>query len=114
MGILDDAVGGLISQQGGIGGIAKLFQNSGLGDVFSSWISTGKNLPISGEQIQQVLGSKQLRDLAGKTGLSTDDLSSKLAEYLPQVIDKLTPNGKIPEGDILSKGLDLLKGKLFG
>jgi len=86
-------------------------KDGGLAHVVNSWISRGQNLPISAEQIQSVLGSEQIKSLAGKLGLSTDQVSSQLAGLLPQVIDKLTPNGTLPQGDLLSKGMELLKGK---
>jgi uncharacterized protein YidB (DUF937 family) len=70
-----------------------------------SWVSTGKNLPISADQIQQALGSGQLGAIAEKLGMSQGDASAKLAELLPDVVDKLTPNGQIPDagglGDLL-------------
>lgn len=108
-----EGITGLLKQQGGVEGLVKTFTDKGLGGVVSSWVSTGKNLPISADQIQQVLGSVQLRGLADKTGISTDDISKRLAEYLPQVVDKLTPDGSVPTGDMLNQGINLLKGKLF-
>jgi len=81
-------------------------------DLISSWISTGENLPINADQIREVLGNETISNLAAKAGISTDDLSAKLSEYLPGVIDKLTPDGSLPEGGLLEKGLDFLKGKL--
>jgi len=98
-------------QTGGLSGLVQSFKDAGLAHVVNSWISTGKNLPISAEQIQSVLGSEQIKSLAGKLGVSTDQVSGQLAGILPQVIDKLTPNGTLPQGDLLSKGMELLKGK---
>ena len=97
---------------GGLPGLVQSMKNGGLAQVVNSWISTGQNLPISADQIQSVLGSEQIKSLAGKLGLSTGQVSSQLAGLLPQVIDKLTPNGTLPQGDALAKGLELLKGKL--
>lgn len=102
-------------QIGGISGLVQHFQNGGLSEIVNSWVSTGQNLPVSAEQIQSVLGGEQLQNIAGQLGVSTGQASSQLAEYLPQLIDKLTPNGTVPEGgDLMTQGLDLLKGKLFG
>jgi len=98
-------------QTGGLPGLVQSMKDGGLAHVVNSWISRGQNLPISAEQIQSVLGSEQIKSLAGKLGLSTDQVSSQLAGLLPQVIDKLTPNGTLPQGDLLSKGMELLKGK---
>lgn len=102
-------------QTGGLAGLVQSFQKGGLAEVANSWVSTGQNLPISAEQIQSVLGSEQVSQIASKLGISTDQASGQIAEFLPQIVDKLTPNGTIPEsGDLLSQGLELLKGKLFG
>lgn len=96
-------------ETGGIQGLVSTFKEKGLEDSVASWIGTGQNLPISGEQIQAVLGSEQLQTIAQKLGLSSTEASSGLASLLPQVIDKLTPDGQLPEGGILEQGLALLK-----
>ena len=102
-------------QTGGLSGLVQSFQNGGLGEIAKSWVSTGQNLPISADQIQSVLGNGQLQSLASQAGLDTNQLAGQLAELLPQVVDRLTPNGTIPEGnDLMAQGMDLLKGKLFG
>ena len=88
----------LNSQPGGLSGLVQTFHEKGLGGVVSSWVSTGQNLPISAEQIKGVLGSQQVQQFATKVGVSPDVASSKLAELLPVVVDRLTPDGKIPEG----------------
>lgn len=108
MGLLDGILGGvagagvmsmvnhLIEQNGGVQGIVKQFEQKGFGPTVASWVGTGPNAPISGEQVQHVLGSGAVADLAQKAGLSVPDLSAKLAELLPQAVDKLTPHGTIP------------------
>jgi uncharacterized protein YidB (DUF937 family) len=88
----------LSSQPGGLPGLVQAFHEKGLGSIVNSWVGTGQNLPISAEQIQGVLGSEQVKQLAAKVGISPDVAGSKLAEILPVVVDKLTPDGKIPEG----------------
>ena len=101
-------------QTGGLGGLVQSFQQGGLGELVNSWVSTGRNLPISAEQIQSVLGNSTLQDLATKLGMSNEQISGGLASILPQVVDQLTPNGEVPQGgDLLAQGLDMLKGKLF-
>jgi uncharacterized protein YidB (DUF937 family) len=97
-------------QEGGLAGLVNKFKASGLGDIVNSWVSTGKNLPITPEQIRHGLGSDMVTKLAGQAGVSTDEIASHLSQLLPQVVDKLTPEGKIPQGDLVSKGMDLLKG----
>jgi uncharacterized protein YidB (DUF937 family) len=112
-----DAVMQLInSQPGGLGGLVQSFQQGGLGEIVNSWVSTGQNLPVSPEQLQSVLGGAQLQDIAAQLGMSPEQATGGLADLLPQMVDKLTPNGQLPEGgDLLAQGLDMLKkGGLFG
>ncbi len=99
-------------ETGGLGGLVQSFQEKGLGGVISSWVGTGENLPVSAEQIQQVLGSDTLQNLAAKSGIAPEELSGKLAEFLPGIIDKMTPDGTVPEGGLLEKGLEFLKGRI--
>ncbi|MGL6070938.1 YidB family protein [Craterilacuibacter sp.] len=109
------AMGALLEQNGGLGGLVEKFQQGGLGDVVSSWISTGDNQAIAASQIEQVLGNEQIAALAGKIGLDTSQVAQSLATALPQLVDTLTPNGELPAGnsDLLAQGSSLLKG-LFG
>jgi uncharacterized protein YidB (DUF937 family) len=100
-------------QSGGLNGFISQFNAKGLGDKVSSWVGTGANLPVSPDEIQNVLGSDQINKIASKLGMDTNAVTSQLSNLLPQVVDKLTPEGKVPEGNILSKGMDLLGG-LFG
>jgi uncharacterized protein YidB (DUF937 family) len=99
-------------QTGGLAGLVQTFQKGGLAHIVNSWVSTGQNLPISPDQIKSVLGGEQIQSIASKLGISSDQVSGQLAGLLPQVVDRLTPNGTLPESkDLMSKGLDLLKGK---
>jgi uncharacterized protein YidB (DUF937 family) len=108
--LLNEVMGMLNNQQsGGLSGLVQQFSGKGLGDIVKSWVGTGQNLPITPQQIQQALGSDTVKQLAAKAGLSNDQVTSHLSELLPQVIDKLTPNGQMPSGDIMSKGMDILK-----
>lgn len=84
-------------ESGGMAGLVQSFQEKGFGGIISSWIGTGENLPISADQIQQVMGSDVVQNLAAKFGISTEELSGKLAEFLPGAIDKMTPNGTLPD-----------------
>ncbi len=101
------------NESGGISGLATQFAAKGLGHIVSSWIGTGPNLPISPEQLQSVFGSEQVRTIAAKAGISPEAAQTGLAQVLPQLVDKMTPNGEVPQGDLMSKGMELLKGKLF-
>lgn len=107
---------GLVNNQqsGGLAGLISQLSQGGLRNAVSSWVGTGENQPVSGDAIQQALGSSKIQELAAQAGISPDTLSSGLAQILPGVIDKLTPNGEVPSGDLLEQGLTLLKGKLFG
>lgn len=96
---------------GGLAGLVQAFQANGLGDVVSSWIGTGQNQSISASQIQSVLGSDAVKQLAAKMGLSPDAVSAKLAEVLPDAIDELTPDGKLPEGGVLAAALTAFRAK---
>lgn len=107
------AVMALIERSGGVPALLQQLQQSGLGDQVASWIGTGANHAISGEQLSAALGSGQLADVAQQSGVDPSQLSGGLAALLPQVIDQLSPNGQLPEGDMLGQGLNLLKGKLF-
>jgi uncharacterized protein YidB (DUF937 family) len=105
---------GLINnpQTGGLQGLIAAFQEKGLGDLVSSWVGTGQNLPISPEQLQSVLGSGQIGQIAQQLGLSSQDVSGQLSALLPQVIDGITPNGQVPEGDAMQNALGMLSGLL--
>jgi uncharacterized protein YidB (DUF937 family) len=103
----------LLGGQGGLQNLISQFDAKGLGDVIGSWVGTGQNKSISPDQLKNVLGSDVLGGIASKLGLNMNDLSSQLSNLLPGVVDKLTPEGKVPEGDIMSQASDLLGG-LFG
>lgn len=99
LGNLTQMLGG---SQGGISNLLGAFQQHGLGDIVQSWIGTGANLPISAEQIQQVLGNGALQQLAEGTGLGSTEIAGQLSSLLPNLVDKLTPEGSVP-----SEGFDL-------
>lgn len=97
---------------GGISGLVQSFHQNGLGGVVSSWIGTGQNQPISGEQLESVLGSQQVANLAAKAGISPDQAKAALSQILPQVMDKLSPNGQLPQGGMLEAAMGMLKSKM--
>jgi len=109
---------GLMQQNGGLAGLVEMFNKSGLSQQAASWVGTGDNLPVSADQISNVLGSGPLADLASKFGIDPQQLSGSLAQYLPDVVNQLTPNGRLPDNatdtDALGQGLNALAGKLFG
>ncbi len=106
-------LGGLLAQSGGLQGLASKFAQSGQGTAFQSWVGMGENQPISNNQIQNVLGSGQVNALAAKMGIDPAQASSFLAEYLPKIVDKLTPAGKIDPSADHQQGLAALLPSLL-
>ncbi|WP_447122167.1 YidB family protein [Glaciimonas sp. GG7] len=96
---------------GGLSGLLSQFQNTGLGDLVKSWIGNDQNQTVSADQVQQALGGGQLEQLAQASGLSKEETAGHLSEILPELINKLTPNGQIPE---MSGGLGAVAGMLSG
>ena len=92
------------SEVGGLGGLAAKFQQAGLGDVLSSWIGSGQNQPISGDQLSEVLGSDALAGIAAQLGLQPQEAAGQLAQVLPGVVDQLTPQGQAPEAGLGDSG----------
>lgn len=108
-----DAVTSMLTDPstGGLQGLVRSFEQGGMGGVIASWIGTGQNMPISADQLQSVLGSEQVQAIASQLGLNTQEVAGHLAQLLPQMIDKLTPNGTIPDD---GGGLGAALGGLFG
>jgi len=100
----------VIQQNGGLPGIISKFQHGGLADQVGSWVGTGTNQPITGGQLQEVLGSGSIGQIAQQLGLSHADASSGLAQVLPKIIDHLTPNGQLPadHADLVTQALSAL------
>ena len=103
----DASVGGT----GGLAGLVQAFQGKGMGDMMSSWISTGPNPPATADQMASVLGPDTLSQFATKAGVPHGDTGRLLASLLPAVIDQLTPQGRVPESNDLESALGgLLSG----
>jgi uncharacterized protein YidB (DUF937 family) len=90
------AGGGQAGLFGGLGGLLDRLSQSGLGATASSWVGQGQNAPIQPQQLQSALGQTTISDLARHAGISEQELLTHLAQALPGVVDKLTPNGRIP------------------
>src|SRR5947207_3046703 len=88
------AAGSVIS--GGLGDLLKQFQQNGQGETANSWVGRGENKPIAPGDLANALGADQINSLASQSGLSRDELLRGLSQYLPQVIDHLTPEGRLP------------------
>lgn len=100
----------LFKQNGGLEGVLSKFKQAGFSEQVASWVGQGSNLPISAEQIIQILGQDSIAAIAQKLSLSTADVSAKIAEYLPQAVDKMTPNGKVEgNGNLLAAMMGMLK-----
>ena len=97
---------------GGLGGLMDKFNQAGLGDLLQSWIATGPNPAISGEQLGQVLGVDTVDQIAAQWGVAPGEAAGQLAQALPGLIDRLTPEGHAPQGGFGSA--DALPGALTG
>lgn len=98
-------LGGLLAQSGGLQGLAGKFAQSGQGNAFQSWVGMGENQPVSSNQIQNAIGSEQVNAIATRMGVDPAVASTFLAEYLPKIVDKLTPAGKIDPAADHQQGL---------
>ena len=106
-------ISGLLAQSGGLQGLASKFMQSGQGNAFQSWVGMGENQPVSSGQIQNALGSEQLNAMASRMGVDPAMASNFLAEYLPKIVDKLTPAGKIDPTADHQQGLAALLPSLM-
>ena len=98
---------------GGLQGLAQRFQQGGFGDVLNSWVSTGQNQPIDPGDLSQVLGRDRVNQMSQQAGVPPQQGSSVLAMLLPQIIDRLTPQGQVPQQNQLAQaGATLLKNLL--
>jgi uncharacterized protein YidB (DUF937 family) len=102
-------INALLSSQGGIQGLLAKFQQSGLDDILQSWLGTGENKSISPTQVEDVFGKQELQQAAQQAGVKDEaEASDLLSQFLPQIVDKLSPNGAVDQSavnDLLSKGV---------
>ncbi len=114
--LINAAIGmlGNDGQQGGLGGLVAKFQQAGMGDAMNSWVGSGENHAVDGDQMTSALGQDTISDLASKLGMSQGDAAGQLSQILPGLINHLTPGGQAPEGG-LGSGTDLMGmlGKLL-
>ena len=83
--------------QGGLNAIVAKLEQSGFGEQVKSWIGTGQNLPITADQVRQVLGNDAVRQLAAKYNIPVDQIAEVLAHQLPLAVDHASPDGKLPK-----------------
>ena len=96
---------------GGLGGLVEQLTQGGLGDIVQSWIARGQNMPVSGSQLESALGGDVLGRLGGQLGMNGGQLGDVLSQALPGLIDRMTPDGQLPQGGV-GQGPDL--GALLG
>ena len=107
--ILAGGLGGLLgggaasgALTGGLGDLMKQLQQGGLGDAANSWVGSGPNKQVSPDDLSKALGADQLDQVASQSGMSRDELLQGLSQYLPQVVDHLTPQGRLPTDNELA------------
>lgn len=126
-GDLGSMLSSMLNEAGGLPGIVSKAQQAGLGNVVGSWVGTGQNAPIDPAQLTNLLGSDAIRGVASRFGVEANDMTPLIASVLPQLIDKLTPQGEVSadqhQGDALTGaingvlqggGMSSLLGGLFG
>jgi uncharacterized protein YidB (DUF937 family) len=122
MGILDqlkspifqEMMGLVKNQEGGLSGLVNKLKNNGLGEHVSSWVGTGENKKVEPKQLSNALGGNFIHNIAEKLGISHEEAEQKVADTMPEMVDKLTPNGNMEEGEsTLQKGWSSLKN-IFG
>ncbi|MFM2434459.1 MAG: hypothetical protein RL063_438 [Pseudomonadota bacterium] len=101
----------ILNQLGGLSGVLDKLNAQGLPEQVASWIGPGDNLAISAEQITALIGQAKIVAMAQKFAISPDELSSNIAENLPKLVDKLTPNGLVPKdgGNLLGALMSMMK-----
>jgi uncharacterized protein YidB (DUF937 family) len=111
-GILKGGLGGLLAGNaggsvlaGGLNDLLKQFQQAGQGEVAKSWVSDGPNRPIASDDLAKALGADQINTLVAHSGMSRDDLLSALSEHLPEAVNQLTPGGRLPTDQEVSRSL---------
>lgn len=95
--LVKGVVGMLVNNAGGISGLVDKFNQSGLGDIAASWVGTGDNKPVSPDQIVEALGQDKVDELAKEAGIPEKKGAEVLSQVLPSVVDKMTPDGEVPE-----------------
>ncbi len=108
--LLGGGASGALGKLGGLGGLMGAFSKAGLGDKAQSWVGTGENQPVTGDEVHAALGDDVINEMADETGMPHDEVKGGLASMLPNLVNQLTPHGGIPDAGGLmnaAKGLDL-------
>jgi uncharacterized protein YidB (DUF937 family) len=107
--VLGQVLGGATSGRGaagGLGGLLEQLQRSGYGEQADSWVGRGANQPISPDAMTQVFGRDGLEQISRQAGISEDEASRGLSQLLPEVVDRMTPDGQVPDADALANSVD--------
>ncbi len=112
--LMQAAIGMIQNHPGGLQGVLGQFQQAGLAEHVESWVGNGANQAITGDHVQQALGSDQVQALAQQAGMDPAQASEGLASLLPEIVNHLTPNGGVPDSGQLQQDLGGLLGKLMG
>jgi uncharacterized protein YidB (DUF937 family) len=101
----------LVTSSGGLQGLTSKLASSGLGQQVQSWVSHGKNQPVSGSQIQDAMEPGQVHAVAKQAGMSDEEACNHMAKALPDMVDQATPEGQMPapREDPFSRGMDSVK-----
>ena len=110
------AVIGMMTQQGqgqgaaGLTNMIAMFENNGMGEMVKSWVGTGANMPVNPQQIMQALGQGNVQNIAQQMGVDANQASTQLAKLLPDLINQMTPNGKVEE-NLVGEMMNTFLGK---
>lgn len=99
----------VIASSGGLQGLTSKLAGHGMGDQVQSWVGNGQNKPVSGAQVQQAMDPQDLRDMSQKSGMTPEECSDHVAQALPEMVNKATPEGHMPASDPFSKGVAEIK-----
>jgi uncharacterized protein YidB (DUF937 family) len=102
----------VFSSSGGLQGLTSKLSSNGLGQQVQSWVGKGQNQPVSGAQVQQAMDPKDLQHMSEQSGMTPEECSDHVAQALPEMVNKATPEGEMPSSDPFSKGLDAVKHAL--
>lgn len=99
---------GMMRKQGGLGGMLDKFRGAGMQQKADSWVSTGPNEPLSPDEVEQAMGRDELERISNETGLTVEEVRERLAKALPEAVNEVTPEGKVPDDNQLGGLLDKL------
>ena len=110
--VLGQVLGGASGGGGGLGGLLGQLQRSGFGAQADSWVSRGTNKPISPEAMSEIFGQDGLEQISRQAGVTEEEASRGLSELLPEVVDRMTPDGQVPDDQALAQSVDAFARRL--